>query len=39
MAEPMRATPAMNAKRVALVIGAGSTKCAAALGLWRSLRQ
>lgn len=39
MAEPMRATPAMNAKRVALVIGAGSTKCAAALGLWRSLRR
>lgn len=34
-----RATPAMNAKRVALVIGAGSTKCAAALGLWRSLNR
>ena len=33
----LRATPAMNTKRVALVIGAGSTKCAAALGLWRSL--
>jgi NTE family protein len=33
----MTATPLMNAKRVALVIGAGSTKCAAALGLWRSL--
>lgn len=35
----LRATPAMNAKRVALVIGAGSTKCAAALGLWRSLKR
>ena len=35
----LRATPAMNAKRVALVIGAGSTKCAAALGLWRALRR
>lgn len=39
-AEPLaRATPAMNLKRVALVIGAGSTKCAAALGLWRALRR
>lgn len=35
--QALRATPAMNTKRVALVIGAGSTKCAAALGLWRSL--
>jgi NTE family protein len=35
----LRATPAMNARRVALVIGAGSTKCAAALGLWRALKR
>lgn len=28
-----------NKKRVALVIGAGSVKCAAALGLWRALER
>ncbi len=26
-------------KRVALVIGSGSVKCAAALGLWRALKR
>jgi NTE family protein len=30
---------AANGKRVALVIGAGSVKCAAALGLWKVLRR
>jgi NTE family protein len=30
---------AVNGKRVALVIGAGSVKCAAALGLWKVLRR
>ena len=29
----------MNRKRVAIVIGAGSVKCAAALGLWKVLRR
>lgn len=38
-AAPLRATREMNRKRVALVIGAGSTKCAAALGLWRALER
>jgi NTE family protein len=31
--------PAPGRKRVALVIGAGSVKCAAALGLWKVLRR
>ena len=31
--------PAGRRRRVALVIGAGSVKCAAALGLWRVLRR
>jgi NTE family protein len=31
--------PAAPRKRVALVIGAGSVKCAAALGLWKVLRR
>jgi NTE family protein len=32
-------TPATSRKRVALVIGAGSVKCAAALGLWKVLKR
>ena len=32
-------TPAAPRKRVALVIGAGSVKCAAALGLWKVLKR
>jgi NTE family protein len=35
----MSANGAGRAKRVALVIGAGSVKCAAALGLWKVLRR
>ncbi len=31
--------PAGKRKRVALVVGAGSVKCAAALGLWQALQQ
>jgi NTE family protein len=31
--------PELNGKRVALVIGAGSVKCAAALGLWKVLHR
>jgi NTE family protein len=31
--------PATSRKRVALVIGAGSVKCAAALGLWKVLKR
>jgi NTE family protein len=33
------ATPPAHRKRVALVVGAGSVKCAAALGLWKVLQR
>ena len=36
---PTLTPKAPNQKRVALVIGAGSVKCAAALGLWRVLQR
>jgi NTE family protein len=36
---PTLKTKSGNQKRVALVIGAGSVKCAAALGLWRVLQR
>lgn len=37
--DPIGTTRAAQKKRVALVIGAGSVKCAAALGLWRVLKR
>lgn len=39
MQVPMSGSGARPGKRVALVIGAGSVKCAAALGLWKVLRR
>ena len=33
------ALPNIDSKRLALVVGAGGVKCAAALGLWRSLKR
>lgn len=35
---PAASVPGRRRKRVALVVGAGSVKCAAALGLWKVLR-